>query len=364
MSAAHSYMSTCPDIQHELINHFETCNAANLREPMPFFDTLYSGFNRNNLQQVVVDGPGKIKNVILRYDQRILESSVTKPGSCDRSCTATNRRGDLTSTYTIDPCDYYEESEIVKTQDFYYTCQSNPEIIAGKIQRMIDVVIRKIATDVVSQASSLKGKWSSLITSSTTPPIGTGADLNLLILKTLKSVSSGDINPLAWNDLSGALMQTNFCNMPMIFSGMTLFKYAQLMNAACCSAQGLDLAAISAQYGLAVAYDKRVEAAIGGTGAWALSPGALQIITYNEAPAYNEMAAAAGVGVGTNHREMLIVDPATGFPIDLTISDNCGKVSIFVRANAKVVSVPTDLYAPSDEMAGVTGFAGIEVQNT
>ena len=356
-------MSTCPDVQRELDSYFLTCNAANLREPMPFFDMMMSGFNKGSLQQEVVPGPGKIKNVILRYDQRILESSVTQPGTCERSCTSTNRRGDLTSAYTIDPCAYYEESELVKTSDYYYTCQSNPEIIAGKIQRLIDVLVRRIATDVVADAAALKGKWNSLITTSTTPPIGSGADLNLLILNTLKA-SSTDINPLAWEDLNGAMMQTNFCNMPMIFSGMTLWKYARLMNAGCCSTQGLNLGDIANQFGMAVAYDKRVEAVVGGTGAWAVAPGALQLITYNEAPAYNELAAAVGVGVGTNHREMLIYDPASGLPIDLTISDNCGNISIIVRANTKVVSVPTDLYAPNDEMAGVTGFAGIEVHNT
>ena len=363
MSAAHQYMALCPDVQQNLDNYFLTCNSANLREPAPFFEAMMSPLNRGNLSQEIAPGGGKVKTVVLRYDQRKLESDVTQPGTCERSCVATNRTGDLTTSYTIDPCAYYEESERIKSNDFTYACRNNPEIVAGIIQRMIDVLVRRIQTETTSDAASLVGKWNSLITTSTSPAIGSGSELNMLLLNTLKSGST-DINPFAFEDLNGALMQSNICQLPMIFSGMTFYKYARIMNAGCCSNQGVDLQRLMDQSGMAVFYDRRVEAAASGgiNGAWAVAPGALQIITYNEND--NGVSEAAGVTVGANYQKQIIYDPRTSLPIDLDISDNCGTVSIFVRANAKIVSVPTDLYAPGDQMAGVTGFMGIKIKNS
>ena len=60
---------------------------------------------------------------------------------------------------------------------------------------------------------------------------------------------------------------------------------------------------------------------------------------------------------GANYRKMTIQDPQSGLPIDLVISDNCGNVSITARAVAKVVALPSDLFASGDNMAGVNFFA-------
>ena len=54
---------------------------------------------------------------------------------------------------------------------------------------------------------------------------------------------------------------------------------------------------------------------------------------------------------------MTIQDPQSGLPIDLNISDNCGNISITARTVAKVVSVPSTLFAAGDNMEGVTFFA-------
>lgn len=355
MSAAHSYLASCPDIQAELRSMFDQrCDSSRLREPAPFTDYLLSPANRGGINQAVSPGGGKVKTVVVRYDQRILESDVTKPGTCTRSCVATTRRGDLTASYTIDPCDYYQEQELIHANELAYACRDNEVIVAGAVQRMIDVLVRRIQTDITTDAAALIGSWDSLVTTTN----------GLFQVNTLKSAASGaDVNPKAWQDISFAMLQSNWCRGGMIFSGPTFYKYAGLMNAGCCSSQGIDLQRIVDQYGFAVAYDKRVAsvASGGNDGAWAVAPGALQLIHFEENS--NKWDSIADPG-GHNYKKQLIFDEQSGMVFDLDISDNCGALSIFVRGNYKVVGLPTDLYASSDEMAGVTGIAGIKVVNS
>lgn len=354
MSAAHTYLANCPDIQRELDTMFTTCDASRLREPAPFADFIVSDLNRGsvNWSQEVSPGGGKVKNVIARYDQRLAESAVTKPGTCTRTCTATTRRGDLTTSYTIDPCDYYQVEELIHANELAYAYEDNERIVNKKIQMMIDVLVRRIQTDITTDAATLLGGWNS----------GVSTTQQVLIVNTLKTGST-DINPLAWQDVSFAMMQSLWCQGAYIFAGPTFFKYAGLMNAGCCANQGLDLGAIAAQYGYAVAYDKRVASVASGTtdGAWALAPGALQVIHYEENT--NRFDSVADPG-GHNYKKQVIMDPKSGMLLDLDISDNCGALSILVRGNYKVVSAPTDMFATGDEMAGVTGFAAIKVVNS
>lgn len=356
MSAAHTYLAQCPDIQQELDTMFLTCDSSRLREPAPFADFVISTTNRGSWTQTVSPGGGKVRTVVARYDQRLLESGVTKPGTCTRSCTATDRRGDLTASYTIDPCDYYEESELIKANELAYSCQDNQLIVNGKIQRMIDVVIRRIQTDITADAATQLGKWNSLVSESAT------VTQDVLIINTLKA-SSTDLNPFAWVDVDLALRQSMWCNGAYVFAGPTFFKYAQILNAGCCANQGVDLGAIQRNHGYVVQYDKRVAAAASGTvnGAWAVAPGALQVIHYEENTNMFDSVADPG---GHNYKKMVIQDPASGMLLDLDISDNCGALSIFVRGNYKLVSAPTDMFATGDEMDGVTGFAALKVTNT
>ena len=119
-------------------------------------------------------------------------------------------------------------------------------------------------------------------------------------------------------------------------------------------------------YGKAVMYDKRVASTIGTDAAWVLQAGALIPIYYTQNN--NGIVEGAGLAVGNqnvvlgaNYYKTVIQDPQSGLPIDMVISDNCGNVSIVLEANAKLVSLPTDLFASGDTMEGVNFFAGIKV---
>jgi hypothetical protein len=310
---------------------------------MPFFDFLMSDANMTGVSQAVVPGPGKIRNVVLTYEQRIPESEVTNLESCEMTCSAETKRGNNTATYSIDCSNGWQVEELVSANDFVYACQSNDMLLAGKIQKLIDAVVRKAATELTAQAASLTGSWSS------DTGVADGDPLNIVTVD-----GSGNVKPTGWEDLDLAILQTNFCSAPVVFGGTTIFKYARLMQAGCCSSQGLDLAAMRDAYGKAVVWDRRVNAVTGNDGFWVLQPGALAVITYSGA---DQGMGMAQVLEGANYRKMTIQDPQSGLPIDLTISDNCGNVSITARAVAKVVGLPNDLFAAGDHMNHVNFFA-------
>ena len=353
MGYAPSTLSECPDVQVELNQYFVNCDSANMMESSPLYDFLMSPVNRGGYSQAVSPGQGKVKNIVYRYDQRILESEVSQPGDCDRSCVATTKRGDLTGTCVIDPCDFQEASELIGAQDFTYACRNNFDIVSGKIMRLINVLERKMATQLTAEAVALMGAYNSLVPN---------VSADFLQVQTLKTGST-DISPLAFEEIDMALKMTGYCNGAAIFSGPTLYKYYRLMQAGCCSNQGLDLGELLTLYGQAVMYDQRVQTAFADVDkALVIQPGSVQVVTYNEND--NGIAEAAGVQWGANYYKRIIFSPRTGMPIDLTLSDNCGNLSIFVRANAKLCGLPDDMFAPGDPMEGVNYVNGIEVVNT
>jgi hypothetical protein len=310
---------------------------------MPFFDFLMSDANMSGLSQLVAPGNGKIRTVQLVYDQRISEDEVSPLGDCNLTCSASTTRGNLSQNYTISCDNGWEIEELVSVSDFNLACQSNDQILAKKIQNMVDALVRRAASELTTQAASLIGTWS------TDTGVALGDPLNIITVD-----GSGNIRPQGWEDLDLAILQTNFCAAPVIFGGTTIFKYARLMQAGCCSSQGLDLQAMRDAYGKAVVWDRRVNAITGNDGFWVLQPGSLAVITYS--------GADQGMGMGqilegANYRKMTIQDPQSGLPIDLNISDNCGNISITARTVAKVVSVPSNIFPDGGNMEGVNFFA-------
>lgn len=344
-------LAQCPNIQAELTNYYQSCDSSMLRESMPFFDFLWSDINVGNLQQLVAPGGGKVKTISLRYDKRILESEVTSVENCGPTCSSETTRDDYTYQVTIDPCTKLQISEVVSADAFAYACNSNEFIIAKKIQLMIDALVRKMATQLTTQAAGLLGNWASDVS-----PVS-GDQLCVTLY------NSGVINPTAMSDIDFAMQQSGFCNTTAIFAGGEIYKYARAIQSGCCSSQGIDISSISAQYGKAVMYDKRVAAQAGAYGAWALQAGALVPVYYvqNNHGIMEGIGMATGldnVQIGSNYYKAVIQDPQSGLPMDLVISDNCGQISIVLEANAKVVALPS-LFATGDSLEGVNFFAGI-----
>lgn len=347
-----SSLQPCPDMQASLDQYYNTCNAGRLREPTPFFDFLNSDLNNFGYSQAVAPGNGKVKTIQLLYRQRLLESQVQTRYSCDNNCTASTERGDLVTSCTIDPCDGIYAEEKFNLRSWADVCRDNGTIFSEILQSLIDVVMRRLATDITGDAAALLGNWNSTVDNVVS---------DYLQLATYNADGT-TLSPNLWVDLDVAMRQTMYCQPAAVFGGTNLYKYFLKSMSGCCSNEGVDLSSIMSQFGKAVMYDKRVVDANGDnqTKGWVLQPGSLALVHYNQYEGTGNAANVTGQPTAGNYWSGVIADPKTGFPLDLLISDNCGVVSVFVTANAKLCPLPTDLFNESDEQSGVTFFNGIQ----
>jgi len=141
-----------------------------------------------------------------------------------------------------------------------------------------------------------------------------------------------------------------------------LNQYYKRHLAGCCSNSGLDLAAMAREFGVANAYDRRVVAALGNQNFnMATRLYAQQLISYNFAPWKTGLDVM--FQAGSDYFKTVMVTPK-GLPVDVTIKDTCGEISMIVTAYGKVVGLPEDMFAACQNQAGVTFTNVIEVKNT
>lgn len=346
-------MNPCENIQGRLTDFFQTCSAAELREPTPFFDFLNSEVNNNGLEQVISPGNGKVRTINLKYQKRFLESTVST-NQPNPKCTATDKPEDCIQAYEMDPGRNWQKGMLFSINDFRTICEDNQELFARNVMRLVNAVMRKMATDITNDAAALIGRWNT--------NVGNVVGADTLEVATLKSIASGDISPITWELIDLAAMQTGYCQQKFIFSGTDLYSYYRRgAFAGCCADEGLNVGDMFNRFGTTVMYDKRVASAAGAnTFAWMVQPGALALLTYNQ---FAGNGAFDVVTQGATYEHRVIQDPQTGFPLDLTIKDDCGQISVNVTATAKVVGLPNDLYAVGDEQFGVKYFNRIKVVN-
>jgi len=347
-----SLLVPCPDIQASLDQFYNTCNASRLREPTPFFDFLNSDMNNFGLTQVVAPGNGKVKTIQLLYRQRLLETQVVERASCDNVCTATTERGDLATTCTIDPCEGIYAEELMPIREWADVCRDNGTIFTEILQSLIDVVMRKLATNITTEASALIGNWNINVS---------GVTGDCLLVPTYNFGGTA-LSAVGVEAIDLAKMQTGYCAPAALFGGTKGFSYWRKMIAAgCCSNEGLNLEAIMGAFGSQYFYDKRVATAAGGNEfAWLLQPGSLALIHYNQYEGTGNAGAVSGQPSAGNYWSGVVNDPKTQFPLDVIIKDDCGKISLIVEANAKLCSLPNDLFNAADENTGVNFFNCVE----
>ncbi len=359
MSTVGSTLMACPNVQAELNNYFNSCSASTIGFRSPFGEFLLNPVNRK-IQQIINPGAGKLKTVILRYDQAIVPSSPITSRE-DISCTASTKRGDLTASYSLDPDAVIGFEEKMEASDFYYACRSNPEIVMTKIALLMKAVreatYQSWADSFVNDA--LWGKWGGLVADS-----GYTVTSDELIVKTKKD-SSIDPFPNTMQDINSAIALTSYCESPFIVGGNALYAYANLIsNGGCCASNGINLGDIFAKYGYAVAYDKYLQSSSSLNSpniSASVQPGALQVVFFNEYE--TNLLTDAGGRIGANYDKFVINDPVSSMPMNVLLSDNCGVLSIFIHTCSKLVALPADMFAVGDDLEGVTFVNKIKVTN-
>lgn len=345
-----SYLSSqyvqCETIQLMLEDEFLTC--ATPLDPMPALETIIATQKQSGIKQEVSDGSGKLKNVKVIYEQRLLESAVTS-GSGARSCTTTNETFNSYTNYTIDPNVWLSASEKFTTAELATVCTTDVQMmIAKKINKVVDAVERKIATQTANDLVALSGNWGANVTGTVTA--------NELILAQYAVTSTKAIDYTSAITLDTALMQTGYCAPVMFFGGSQFNDYMKFVNHGCCATAGVDVLAIAQEYGKSVMWDRRVKDALGSDAkSIGFQAGSLALITYNESGQVPNL--------GANYAKFKISAPRTGLPIDIVMSDNCGTISVIAYANTKLVGLPTDMFAVGDEYRGVTFVNKVKIAN-
>ena len=86
--------------------------------------------------------------------------------------------------------------------------------------------------------------------------------------------------------------------------------------------------------------------------------GAVQWLSYNLA----EWNSNFTPSVGNGYARTIAFTPA-GVPVDLTLKDDCGNLSVIVTAIGKIVTLPTDIYEAGDKFAGVNYVNCVSIVN-
>lgn len=347
MSYLTSTYVDCEIIQSMLDDQFVVCPTP--LDPMPALEAILATQKAMGISQAVSDGNGKVKNVRVIYDQRLLESAVTE-GSGARSCSTEVETFDNSAVYDIDPSVWLKGEESLDTSNLATVCYTDVQgMIAKKISKIMDVIERKIATKTATELVALYGEWGANVT-------GTVNASDELVLAQFVSAATKQIDYTSTVTLDSALTQTGYCAPAIIVGGSQLSDYMKFVNHGCCQSTGVNVLDIANAFGKAVMYDRRIATALGSDAkSIAFQAGSVALITYNESPQIPNL--------GANYAKFKMFSPRTGIPVDIVMQDNCGHISIIGYANTKLVGLPTDMFAVGDEFRGVTFVNKIKIEN-
>lgn len=326
-----------------------------IREPMPFAEFVTSPLNNRGLSQVIAPGRGKTRSVELLYTTRIPESAVVENDT--DLCSCSDVRGNCSQVYDIDPDANLSVCEKIRNTDLRAICKPNDQYIMSRLMHLMDVLERRIATELTQQASFLTGAWNT----SEVPNVNVS---DQLVVKTKKDGDAFIVNPFAMSEIDFALTATGYCGQRALFGGRELFQYYRNMLAGCCADSGTDLSRMMSLYGQAIAYDPRVASTFsGGQNAGIVTqPGALALLTWNE------FGWNAGTSLpfqnGANYARALVISPRLGIPMDVIVKDECpGTLTITLSSVVKLVGIPSDIFPVGDKYRNVNFFNEILVTN-
>lgn len=350
MSYLASQNIPCEALQVSLDDAFATCTAP--LDPMPTLEMILQTQKTAGISQQVSDN-GKVKNIKVIYENRLLESAATNASGA-RTCTAVNQTYNNYTNYTLDPTQHVTANEVFTVASLATLCEPFESFLAKKINKIIDVIERKVASNTAIEAVALTGNYGTAVPLGST--VGTVNGSKELIVSTLLSAAAKTMDYTTMGTIDLALMQSGYCDNPFIVGGSAMYQYARYAKAGCCAVTGVNIRDAFTQEGTPIFYDKRVVAALGSEAkSLIIQPGSVALITYNE---FNQTPFT-----GAGYDKFVLLAPRTGLPIDITISDNCGTVSIVGYAVTKLVGLPTDMMAIGDEYRGVTFVNKLIVTN-
>lgn len=344
MSSTSTAFTACPNIQDWLDNQYANCAT---RENVPLVSFLRSPENIQGVEQLLLPGNGKIRRVELKYMPRLPLTTVSSNQPIE-SCTSSNKRGDTSIVYDVDPNINEQIDFYVDIKDFIRSCEDKTAYFPMLLQNHIDALARKIWRKTAQQAVLSIGKWAGDVANVTG---------STLTIRTLETSSTDKYTPQGWVKLKTAITKTGYCAPYVVFAGDTFYEYAQVTRMGCCNDNGIDVGQLFNTFGNAVIWDREVRTAFGSENdALVVQLGALQLLNFSLFEGDNQLDAP-------QYKRMSITDPNTGLKIDMHMKDDCGKLSVVLTAVTKLISLPNDLFPSGDTYDGVKWVNKLTVNN-
>ncbi len=308
----------------------------------PFAEWITTPENRRLVVDQVSPGGGKLRTVTVKGWQDICPDTVLE-NQPNPNCAAEGSLNQFFQDYTIDTTQNLQVQINITVAQFAEACEGNGEILGEHLRRMMDALDRKVAEMIATQSVALAGGWSAAVTGVT----GDVLDINMA-------------SPRNYFDeittIRNAADESDFPEMSAIFGGALARTMFQAMNVGCCASNGIDLFEAMRQYGYGFAYDRDLNAAMSANeNAMIFAPGALQLLSISLAP--NLSAFGQTIMDASNFVWNTMFSPRFGVPYDLTVSNNCGAISIALTFTGRMVSLPEDIYCPTSDLTGVNWAA-------
>lgn len=347
---------SCPQIQGDLIEFWDTCDPTKYREDTPLQNILNSsinsmGGNPKKMQERVSPGGGKVRQVEYIYSPRILTSEVSSNTGRD-SCVSTNTIGETSMIVDV-PEDYVQYDFLISPMELREKCKSNRLYFAEKLQQAIDVIIRLREERLTNSLELMYGGFS----------VGEpNVAAKIKTVATRQGVGSPNLDTDALSQISVSTTYAGYCDRPIILGGREMYDYMSKLRAGCCYTDGgYDIRAMLDQYGMMFVNSMFADAAFGTDGFISFAPGAIQLIEWLE---YEGPDGNLNMVDTEALKFTVITDPRTGARLDLKIVLDCfGNYSVFLRSYFKLITLPTDMYYSGDRLYGVNQLNRFRINN-
>ena len=353
-----SQFISCPNVQLSLAEAFDYDN--NRMEMPGLLAFILSGMNRNGVVQNQINFRDHGRRAVeVVYDQRFLESWAEATGRA--SCGSWGRDGETSQTYSISPSDGFRAGFSLYTSEIEERCQDDELYIAKRINKLIDVLTRRMGTKAAVDVLANIGNFASDVDAGNAP--GTTTQIN-----GATKLSNGGID----YDLLEAIAFQNESNFEggtpnFTFGGELLWKYIKAIGAATESntQTGLAVGRYAEASGVTFGYDRRVQTnASNAADLVSLIPGAVQMISFNEFKGILDLETDTEV-YGTLEHPMFDQFPVTfDYRAQFTCDDSGGRRWDFELAtNHDFIFLPSDMYQAGDRLEGVNGITSYRIVN-
>lgn len=337
----------CPNLQDQLEAVY--CDGGK-SENLPLVGFLFSAENNASLLEMKMIGDASIRTVQLVYSRRVLESEVDNYINYD-TCTAPQKRGETSTTYTFDETKGLEIARKFDFADLWRRCESNELYFARLISELIDGAERKMETQAAAYLVAGVGDFATIDTD------GVTADVKTVATK----LSGGAIDYDAHDMIMQSARFNDFCSAPIIAGDYDIVSYYNAIGVGCCATTGIDFSSV-AQGIPTILPSWRIGSAFADTSKFIVMEAGAALPVW-----FTQYSGGLGAALSSETAQFTTVVSRRGIPFDVSIirdtGSSCNTVHVKVSLAWDLFFKPTDMYETSDVLYGVNGILTFDVSN-